>query len=71
MKDKLQTIKTDIKKNIFFSNAKWIKISLESLMIELCLYIKIYLDYFPERPEICETWKMNASYILSSSLKSC
>ena len=45
--------------------------SLESLMIELCLYIKFYLDHFPERPEICETWKMNASYILSSSLKSC
>ena len=30
------------------SNAKWI-ISLESLMIELYLNIKIYLDYFPER----------------------
>ena len=29
---------------ISFSNAKWILISLESLMIELYLHIKIYLD---------------------------
>ena len=34
---------------IFFSNAKWIWISVEILMIELYLHIKIYLHYFPER----------------------
>ena len=34
---------------ISFSSAKWRKISLESLMIELYLYLKIYLDYFPGR----------------------
>ena len=33
---------------IYFSNAKWIYLSLESLMIELCLHIKVYLDYFQE-----------------------
>ena len=30
-----------------FCNAEWIKISLENLMIELYLHIKIYLEYFP------------------------
>ena len=33
---------------ISFSNAKWIWISSENL-IELYLYVKIYLDYFPGR----------------------
>ena len=32
---------------ISFSNVKWIWILLESLIIELCLHVKIYLDYFP------------------------
>ena len=34
---------------ITFVNTKWIWISLESLMIELYLHIKIYLDCFPGR----------------------
>ena len=34
---------------ISFFNGKWICISLESLMIELYLHIKDYLDYFPGR----------------------
>ena len=33
---------------ISFSNAKWIWMSLESLMIEFYLHIKIHLDYFQE-----------------------
>ena len=34
---------------ITFVNTKWIWISLESLVIELYLHIKIYLDCFPGR----------------------
>ena len=34
---------------IFFSNVKWIWTLLENLMIELYLYIKMELDYFPGR----------------------
>ena len=30
---------------ISFFNAKWMWVSLESLLIELYLHIKIYLDY--------------------------
>ena len=42
---------------ISFSNAKWIYISLESLMIEVCLHLKIYLDYFPRRLKYAELGK--------------
>ena len=34
---------------ISLSNTKWIKISLEGLMTEVYVHIKIYLHYFPER----------------------
>ena len=40
-----------------FSNAKWIWISVESLMIELYLRIKIYLHYFPRRLKYAELGK--------------
>ena len=40
-----------------FSNAKWIWISVESLMIELYLHIKIYLHYFPRRLKYAELGK--------------
>ena len=43
---------------ISFSNAKWIYISLESLMIELHLHLKIYLDYFPGRLKYTELEKL-------------
>ena len=43
--------------HIFFSNTKWIQVSLESLMIELYLHIKIYLDYFPGRLKNAELRK--------------
>ena len=46
---------------ISFSNAKWMYISLQSLMIELYLH----------KAKICQTWKINVSYILSSSAKNC
>ena len=39
---------------ISFSNAKWIQILLESLMIELYLHIKNYLDFFPGRLKYAE-----------------
>ena len=42
---------------ISFSNAKWIEVSLESLMIELCLRIKIYLGYYPGRLKYVELVK--------------
>ena len=42
---------------IFFSNAKWIKISLEGLMIELYLLVKMYLDYFVGRLKYAELGK--------------
>ena len=40
-----------------FSNAKWIQISFQSLMIELSLHIKNYLDYFPGRLKYAELGK--------------
>ena len=40
-----------------FSDAKWIWISLESLMIELYLHMKIYLDYFPGMLKYAELGK--------------
>ena len=42
---------------ISFFNAKWIWISLESLMIELYLHIKTYLDYFTGRLKYAELGK--------------
>ena len=42
---------------ISFSNAKWVRASLESLMIELYLYMKIYLSYFPGRMKYVELGK--------------
>ena len=42
---------------ISFSNAKCIWISLERLMIELYLYIEIYLDFFPGRLKDAELGK--------------
>ena len=43
---------------ISFFNAKWIYISLESLMIELYLHIKIYLDYFLGRLKYADFEKL-------------
>ena len=40
-----------------FSNTKWIWISLEHLMVELYLYIKIYLNYFPGKLKLAELGK--------------
>ena len=42
---------------IFFSNAKWIYISLKSLMIKFYLLIKIYLGHFPGWPKNAELIK--------------
>ena len=42
---------------ISFSNAKWVWTSLESFMIELYLYIKTDLNYFPERLKLAELRK--------------
>lgn len=42
---------------ISFSSAKWTWISLESLMIEVYLHIKVYLNYFPERLKYLELGK--------------
>ena len=54
----------------FLSNAKWIWISLECLMVEL--YLDIFLSgLFSRKSEISWTRKINTSYILSSSAKSC
>ena len=62
------------RKKTYFSNAKWIWISLASLMIELYIYIYIYIyiyGLFSRKAEITWTRKMNVPYILSSSAKSC
>ena len=42
---------------VFFSNVKWMYISLESLVIELYLHLKINLDYFPRRLKHAELGK--------------
>ena len=44
---------------------------LESLMIELYLHKKNLFGLFARKAEIYRTWKINASYILSSSAKYC
>ena len=43
----------------------------ESLMTELYLQVKNTFGLFSRKAQICRTWKINASYILSSSAKSC
>ena len=40
-----------------FLSAKWTWISMEVLMTELCLHIKIYLGYFPGRLEYAKIGK--------------
>ena len=44
---------------------------LESLTIELYLHKKNLFGLFARKSEIYRTWKINASYILSSSAKYC
>ena len=52
----MRPLRIEHRVSVFFSNAKWIWISLESL-IELYLYIKIYLDDFPGRLKQAELAK--------------
>ena len=54
---------------VSFSNAKCIYLSLESLMIELYLHIKIYLDCFPGRLKYAKLGKSTCLTFWVSVLK--
>ena len=55
---------------IFFSNTKWIWMSLETLFMELYFIYKKLFGLFSRNAGISWTRKINASYILSFSAKS-